>query len=379
MIDPTEMLLVIGVEWLIIAAGMLIFSKMRPTRTISLKATVIIGSVLLLIALAAYFVVMIASGLGHSACGAGQTSAAFPLLFTGLFAVPTAFLFIYRRYDVSRIRLKSAPEDSETASSFRLARTIIRITVVLSVCVVAALAGRAGLWPPVMYAVSRNFSEQRIAQLLKLGFSPEATDICGNRPLVYAAMIQNGRLVGLLLDHGVDPNQTGNEYNPPPPLWWAAFRGDVGIAELLINKGANVEGVGSRFPLMAACRNGHLEMVKLLIDRGAQVNSRNVHGTPLSNAAETDQIEVMKYLIEKGANVDGKDDRYYRWTPLMRAAAAGSLEALILLLNNGANPDFKDTGGDTPTSIAQERGHSKVVEFLKKNARNNKPSPNRSE
>jgi ankyrin repeat protein len=368
MFEPIDILLGIGVEWMAIAVSILILNKMRPGRTISTKAIVILGAILLLIALVSYFVVLIASGLGHSACAGRQTRAAFPLLLTGLFAVPTAFLFMYRWYHASRMRLQGVPDDPEAGRSFRLAATTTLITAILSIGIVVALSGRAGLWPPLMYAVSKNFSEQKVRRLLELGFSPEAADLCGRKPLVFAALIQNRSLVRLLLDYGANPNQTDNEDDPPPALWWAAFRGDVGTAELLIDKGANVEGVGSRFPLMAASLNGHLEMVRLLIDRGAQVNSRNVHGTPLSHAAEANRIEVMRFLMEKGADVDGKDDRYYRWTPLMRAAAAGSVEAVKLLLEKGANPGFKDTRGDTPRSIAEERGHPHVAELFPQDA-----------
>ena len=94
----------------------------------------------------------------------------------------------------------------------------------LSNGIVVALSGRAGLWPPVMYAVSKKFSEQKVRRLLELGFSPEAADVCGRKPLVFAPYILR-RISVVSLGHGADPNQTDNEDDPPPPLWWAAFRG----------------------------------------------------------------------------------------------------------------------------------------------------------
>jgi ankyrin repeat protein len=366
MFESTDILLGIGVEWLAIAVSILIFNKMRPGRIISIKAIVVLGTLLLLVALVSHFVVSLTAGLGHSTCAIRKARAAFPLLSMGLFVIPTALLCMYRWYHVSRMRLQSCPADPEAGRSVRLAATTAWMTVFLSLGLVVALALRAGLWPPVLYAVSKGFSEQQVKRLLELGFSPEAADVCGRKPVVLAALTQNRSLVRLLLDYGANPNQTDNEDNPPPPLWWAAFRGDVGTAELLIAKGANVDGVGSRFPLMAASRNGHLEMVQLLIDRGAQVNSRNVHGTPLSYAAEANRIEVMRFLLEKGADIDGKDDRYYRWTPLMRAAAVGSVEAVKFLLEKGANPRFKDTRGDTPRSIAEQSGHPNVADLFPK-------------
>ncbi len=363
MFEPTHMLLGIAIEWFVIAVGILIFNRMRPGRTISIKAIVILGTLLLLIALVSYFLVLIASGLGHSACGGRQTKAAFPLLFVGLFVTPTAFLPMYRWYRISRMRRQSMLDDPAADRAVRLAAITTWIAAILSIGIVVTLSAPAGLWPPVMYAVSKGFSEQQVRRLLDLGFSPEAPDVCGRKPVVFAALTRQRSLVRLLLEYGANPNQTDNEDNPPPPLWWAAFRGDLGTAELLIDKGANVDGVGSRFPLMAASRNGHLKIVKLLIAKGAQVNSRNAHGTPLSFAAERNKLEVMRFLLEKGADIEGKD-LASNWTPLMRAAAAGSLEAVKLLLDKGANPHFKDIWRDTPRSIAEKRGHPKIADLL---------------
>lgn len=367
MFEPTDILLGIGVEWLAIAVSMLIFNRMRPGGIISTKAIVIVGSLLLLIAWISYFLVLIGSGLGHSACAGRQIRAAFPLLLAGLFAVPTAFMFMYRWYKVSGIRLKSASEDPAAGRTFRLAATTTRITAILSIGIVVVLSGRAGLWPPIMYAVSKNFSEQQVRRLLELGFSPEAADICGRKPLVFAALIQNRSLVRLLLDYGANPNQTDNEDDPPPPLWWAAYHRDLGTAQLLIDKGANANGVAGRLPLMEAARHGDMEMVRLLIDQGAQVNSRNPHGTPLSYAAKANRIDVMRFLMDKGADIEGKS-LGMAWTPLMEAASQGSFEAVKLLLEKGADPHFKDLWRDTPRSIAEKRGHPNVADLLREDA-----------
>jgi ankyrin repeat protein len=273
------------------------------------------------------------------------------------------FLFMCRWYHVSRMHRKSVPEDPEAARSFRLAATTTWITAILSVGIVVVLSGRAGLWPPIMYVVTKNFSEQQVRRLLELGFSPEAADVCGRKPVVFAALNRNRSLVQLLLEYGANPNQTDNEDNPPPPLWWAAYHKDLGTAQLLIEKGANVNGVAGRIPLMEAARHGDMEMVRLLIDKGAQVNSRNPHGTPLSSAAKANRIDVMRFLMEKGADIEGKS-LGMNWTPLMEAASQGSFEAVKLLLEKGANPHFKDYTGATPRLIAEQNQHHSVSELL---------------
>jgi len=109
MSEPTDILIGIGVAWFAIAIVMLILNRVRPGRIISIKAIVILGTIFILIALISYSFVLITSGLGHSACGARQARAAFPLLFVGLFVVPTVLLCMYRWYRVSRMRVEGAP------------------------------------------------------------------------------------------------------------------------------------------------------------------------------------------------------------------------------------------------------------------------------
>jgi ankyrin repeat protein len=169
--------------------------------------------------------------------------------------------------------------------------------------------------------------------------------------------------VKLLLEFGANPNQIDDEDDPPPPLWWAAFNRDLGIAQVLIDNGAKAEGVGGRSPLMEASRNGDMEMVKLLIGKGAHVNSRNAHGTPLSSAAAADKIDAIQFLIEKGADLEGKD-LGMAWTPLMRAASEGSMKAVKLLLEKGADSGVRDYTGASPASIAMQHNHRDVAELL---------------
>ena len=60
--------------------------------------------------------------------------------------------------------------------------------------------------------------------------------------------------------------------------------------------------------LLLACNKGHMEIVTYLIEHGANVNMRNIHGwNPLITASSIGAIEIVKYLIEKGANLDGED------------------------------------------------------------------------
>ena len=69
------------------------------------------------------------------------------------------------------------------------------------------------------------------------------------------------------------------------------------------------------------CKNGHEAVVKLLLEKGAELETKYNNGrTPLSWAARNGHEAVVKLLLEKGAELETKDDRYGR-TPLSWAAA----------------------------------------------------------
>ena len=80
----------------------------------------------------------------------------------------------------------------------------------------------------------------------------------------------------------------------------------------ILNEGADVNGRGGNrnyTALMLASKYGELKIVKLLLEKGADINAKDNRGyTPLSEASIYGQLEVAKLLLEKGANVNAKDN-----------------------------------------------------------------------
>ena len=88
--------------------------------------------------------------------------------------------------------------------------------------------------------------------------------------------------------------------------------------------------------LMEASMDGHVEVARLLLDSGAQVNMpADSFESPLTLAACGGHVELAMLLLERGANIEEVNDEGY--TPLMEASREGHEEMVALLLSQGAD------------------------------------------
>jgi len=136
-------------------------------------------------------------------------------------------------------------------------------------------------------------------------------------------------------------------------LRWASQNGHTEVVKLLLGKGANVH-VGDDYALRWASQNGRTEVVKLLLDAGANVHAED--DCALRWASANGRIEVIKLLLDKGANVHAGDDYALRW-----ASSRGHTELVKLLLNRGADVHAKD---DYAFRWACKGGHIDAVKLL---------------
>ena len=182
----------------------------------------------------------------------------------------------------------------------------------------------------------------------------------GLTPLVFAARQGDIESARLLLGAGADVNQT-TEYG------WTALLTAIQnryykLAELLLASGADpsIANKGGWSPLYIATDNrnieggdyptrkpdmDHLELIKLLLARGADVNAR------MSSSTETRTIFTHQWLHEEGA------------TPFLRAAQSGDLTLLELLLEHGADPLLATDDGTTPLMVASGIGWVEGVTY----------------
>ena len=191
-----------------------------------------------------------------------------------------------------------------------------------------------------------------------------ARDPMGNTALIIAVNSGHDALADLLFDAGVEPG-----------LHEAAAIGDSGRVRAALDRHPEQLDTYSPegfTPLALAAHFGHLEVMRLLIDRSADVNRAATHRiavTPLHAALFGRQVDAALLLIERGADValarGGSGWKRAGWTPLHYAAGMGFSTLVQPLLDRGADPSRADEEGKTPLDVAIDANHSGIVDVLR--------------
>ena len=150
------------------------------------------------------------------------------------------------------------------------------------------------------------------------------------------------------------------------PLHAGTLNGHADIVKLLIHKGANVNALDDDgdVPIIFASGGGHEEVVKILLEHKADVNAKKKNGwTPLMAAAWNRHSSVVGLLVEAGADINCKTDDGY--TALMGASKGGDLSSVKCLVENGA--DIQTVHSESKfraLHYAACNDHLKVGEYL---------------
>ncbi|XP_073533214.1 ankyrin repeat and SOCS box protein 10 isoform X2 [Phyllobates terribilis] len=137
------------------------------------------------------------------------------------------------------------------------------------------------------------------------------------------------------------------------PLYVTASRGYTGCLRLLLQKGADVDfAPGGESALHGACENGHNQCVQLLLRHGANPNMASQDGfSPLHHCKTPQSYHCAQLLLQYGAHVAALSEDE-ALTPLHVAAGLGLVEHVDLYLRYGAAVDKRDVHGETPLSAA---------------------------
>ena len=146
----------------------------------------------------------------------------------------------------------------------------------------------------------------------------------------------------------------------------AAEEGKAEVVKRLLDAGADVNqaDTSGRTPLMFASLNGHMAVAEMLLERGADVNQAMVDvWSPLYIAAEKGHTNVMRLLLAQ-EGIEVNQAKIIGWTPLYVAAYEGHKNVVALLLAAGADINQANMNGSAPLDIAVQNGHMAVAEML---------------
>jgi ankyrin repeat protein len=209
------------------------------------------------------------------------------------------------------------------------------------------------------------------ARLLRAGADPKVRNQLGSSPLAEAAFHANTGMIQALLDAGADPNAAGPDGQTA--LMLVARTASAAAAKLLLDKGANPnaqEAQHQQTALMWAAASSQGSMVRQLLAGGALPDTRSatdlmtplVSGEPRAQprspggmtamlfAAREGCLDCVKALLEKGAKIDLPDPEGV--TPLISAIFNAHFDTAKYMLEKGANIDRWDWWGRTPLYLA---------------------------
>src|SRR3954451_11573475 len=186
----------------------------------------------------------------------------------------------------------------------------------------------------------------------------------GATAFVEAAMNGNRDAVRALLKDGADVNTT--QADGMTALHWAAQKGDVELAKILLYASANLKAttrIGGYTPLLIASKNGDAPMIETLTQAGADANATTTNGTtPLMLAAAAGKPAAGQALLDHGADVNAKESVKGE-TALTFAAAFGRADVIRVLAAKGADVavttkaiDLTDFAKEEAERLAAERG-----------------------
>ncbi|XP_068143289.1 protein TANC2 isoform X1 [Drosophila tropicalis] len=228
---------------------------------------------------------------------------------------------------------------------------------------------------PLVLAAMRGHCDV-VRPLVAAGSSLGQLDITQRCALVHAARMGHLSVVKYLLACDWTPRPNSQDVSRSVALQQAligaAAQAHVKILEDLLDLNENeydldingLEPSSGELALTAAGRHGCVDVINILLSRGAQINARNRQGfTALWLAVKEGHLSVVEQLLQRGALLDehlGEN----RKTPLMIAAEEGHLELLELLLARGSNLEAQDHEGFTALSWACLRGHLAAAKCL---------------
>lgn len=224
---------------------------------------------------------------------------------------------------------------------------------------------------PLHIAADGGYKE--IAELLvENGAEINAKNVYGHTPLHLAVFSNQENMVSFMIAKRAKID-IKNAFSLTPLQLVAQQTGNVEIAKLLIHNGAdiNIKNDFGEPPITSAAWMGFREFVNLLIDKGAEIpKTGRKNRDMVMFAASEGLVKLFKLLDEMDANMEIMNSN--GGTLLHSACSGGSQEITKLLIAKGFDLNIRDRYGWTPLHYASHKGHKVIIEILL----DNKADPN---
>lgn len=192
-----------------------------------------------------------------------------------------------------------------------------------------------------------------IKKLLSKNAWPTNTDKAGKTPVDYS---QHFPAATWLLEHGA--RRDG--------LFHMAWLGDIEGVAFFLSQGSDVDkrNPHGETALTEASRHGDTEVVKLLLQAGADLELKTTNGgwTALLLAVSNNRADTVRTLISAGAKLQATDDRNH--DALTEAVYQGHWDVARMLIEHGAQVNTADHRGNTPLHCSGHRGNPEFTQFL---------------
>jgi uncharacterized protein len=147
----------------------------------------------------------------------------------------------------------------------------------------------------------------------------------------------------------------------------AVKNNDLALVGALIKEGINVNELDGNqdAPLIIAAYKGYTDIVKLLLETGADVSvvDPGMKATALHAAAYAGHAAVVKLLIEYHIDLD-KQGPYNGYTALHDAVWQNHIETVRMLIEAGANLTLQSHAGETPLALAKSKNHREIMALI---------------